>query len=224
MKKLVVCGDSFGWGTSKDEWPYMVSEAISYKLINLSIIGCSNLAICYQLDHAINNLNPDLIIITLTTAERLEIDFNDNKIPATYDDFKWNASPLDKSSGSIRSGNIAWLSRSLDEKLVKNYVMSHSSRLSAQRSSWCLQHLFDKINCKYLVYRGVFPQFHKDKSNYNNENYFGLEKYIINSGPANYENTKTNTNNHLTPEDNQLFANKVLVDLLIHNKIINEEK
>ena len=77
MKKLVVCGDSFGFSRLETDWPIIVAKKLNYKLKNLSIVGCSNIAICYQIDYAIKNINPDLIIVTLTGADRFEIDYDD---------------------------------------------------------------------------------------------------------------------------------------------------
>ena len=48
MKKLVVCGDSFGFSRLETDWPIIVAKKLNYKLKNLSIVGCSNIAICYQ--------------------------------------------------------------------------------------------------------------------------------------------------------------------------------
>lgn len=217
MKKLVVCGDSFGFSAYKSDWPVLVSKKLNYELENLSIVGSSNIGICFQLEYALKNLSPDLIIIILTTAERFEIDSDDKKTPVSIEDFKydideiktkkWNKTP------SIVSGRVICHLQNSDTRYLKHHIMSHSYRLSAQKQSWCLQHHFNNINCNFLVYRGIYPQYHEDKANYASEYYFGLEKYLTQSGPYDYENERCESTNHLNVRDNKLFADKVLKDL-----------
>lgn len=217
MKKLVVCGDSFGFSTQRSDWPVLVSNKLNYSLENLSIVGCSNISICFQLEYALKNLLPDLIIITLTAADRFEIDSDDKKTPVSIEDFKYDIDEIktkmwDKIPSIVSGSAISHLQNS-DIGHIKNYIMSRSYRLSAQKQSWCLQHHFDKINCDFLVYRGIYPQYHKNKANYSSEYYFGLEKYLIQSGPYDYENERCKNTNHLTVNDNKLFADRVLKDL-----------
>ena len=58
MPNLVVCGDSFSYGEGRTHWPFLVAKRLELNLINLSIVGCSNIAICYQIEYAIKYLNP----------------------------------------------------------------------------------------------------------------------------------------------------------------------
>ena len=110
--KLIVCGESFSFGTDKNHWPRIVSNFYDSKLINLAIVGCSNFAICYQIDHASKiATEDDLVIISLTAAERFEIDDNEFDCPATLEDFRQNIDEINFSytdkSPTITSGNIA---------------------------------------------------------------------------------------------------------------------
>lgn len=217
MKKLVVCGDSFGFSRLETDWPIIVAKKLNYILKNLSIVGCSNIAICYQIDYAIKNIDPDLMIITLTGADRFEIDYDDKKVPASLEDFQYKIDEIDTSifekDPSIASGNVVSQLRNSHIDHIKSMILKHSYRLSAEKDSWCLQHHLNNIKCKFLVYRNIYPQYHQDKSNYNSEYYFGLEKYLIQSGPYMYENEKVNNTNHLSVRDNNLFAKKVFNDL-----------
>ncbi len=217
MKKLVVCGDSFGFSRLETDWPIIVAKKLNYILKNLSIVGCSNIAICYQIDYAIKNIDPDLMIITLTGADRFEIDYDDKKVPASLEDFQYKIDEIDTSifekDPSIASGNVVSQLRNSRIDHIKSMIFKHSYRLSAEKDSWCLQHHLNNIKCKFLVYRNIYPQYHQDKSNYNSEYYFGLEKYLIQSGPYMYENEKVNNTNHLSVRDNNLFAKKVFNDL-----------
>ena len=45
---------------------------------------------------------------------------------------------------------------------------------------------------------------------------FGLRK-VINSGPYEYEVARLKTTNHLSDEENQKFADRVLADIDIYN-------
>ena len=217
MKKLVVCGDSFGFSRLETDWPIIVAKKLNYKLKNLSIVGCSNIAICYQIDYAVKNIDPDLMIVTLTGADRFEIDYDDKKVPASLEDFQYKIDEIDTSifekDPSIASGNVVSQLRNSHIDHIKSMILKHSYRLSAEKDSWCLQHHLNNIKCKFLVYRNIYPQYHQDKSNYNSEYYFGLEKYLIQSGPYMYENEKANNTNHLSVRDNNLFAKIVFNDL-----------
>ena len=83
-KKLVVCGESFSYGTESKHWPQIVANNLGIPLINLAIVGCSNYAICFQLQHALSFLtSKDLVVISLTAAERFEIDDEEYKTKKT---------------------------------------------------------------------------------------------------------------------------------------------
>ena len=216
MKKLVVCGDSFGFSRYDTDWPNIVAKKLGYELKNLSIVGCSNIAICYQIDYALKNINPDLIIITLTGADGFEIDYDDKKVPASLEDFQYNIDEVDtsifKKDPSIASGNVVSQLRNSHIDHIKSMILKHSFRLSAEKDSWCLQHHFNNIKCKFLVYRNIYPQYHEERKNYDSEFYFGLDKYLIQSGPYMYENEKANNTNHLSQKDNNLFSKRVISD------------
>jgi len=216
-KKLVICGESFSYSKHDTDWPNLVSERINYELHNFAIVGCSNIAICYQLEKALSLVNKeDLIIISLTAAERFEIDSDEFSVPATYDDFRQNIDEIDYSSSSkeptIVSGNIASQIRNADLNYIKKYLIPSSYRLNAQKQAWSLNYLISKLPCKYLLYRNIYPRFHDEISNYNEECYFGLENYI-NSGPYDFEKEHVKSTNHLSTKENKVFANKVVEDI-----------
>jgi hypothetical protein len=216
--KLVVCGESFSYGTGAKHWPRIVSDFYDSELVNLAIVGCSNYAICFQLQHALNTLSSDdFVIISLTAAERFEIDDDEFSIPVSVEDFRQNIdeikdSPFSKSP-TITSGNLSSQLRNYQIEQMKKYLMSSSYRLSAQYQSWCLQHLISSLPCDYLLYRNIYPRYHEDVNKYSNEHYFGLESYLINSGPYDYEKEHVRTTNHLSDKENKLFADKVIKDM-----------
>ena len=216
--KLVICGESFSYGVGDKHWPRMVSNFYDSELINLAIVGCSNYAICFQLQHALEMLDEDdLVIISLTAAERFEIDDDDLNYPATIQDFRHNIDEITHSSftktPTITSGNLSSQLRNYHIEQMKKYLISGSYRLNAQYQSWALQHMLGSLPCDYLLYRNIYPRFHEDINNYSNEHYFGLESYIINSGPYDYEKEHVKTTNHLSDEENKLFAERVLKDM-----------
>ena len=219
---LVVCGESFSYGTSEKTWPAILAKKLNLELVNLSIVGCSNVAICHQLQHVIysETIFPSLVVTSLTAAERFEIDENDQAAPALLRDFKTNIDeieePLYKTKPTITSGNIASQLRNLDVEMMKPYLMSSSYRLAAQNQAWAINYLMGQFKCKTLRYRNIFPRYHIDKSKYDNEYMFGLRK-VINSGPYEYEVARLKTTNHLSDEENQQFADRVLADIDIYN-------
>jgi len=217
-KKLVVCGESFSYGTETNHWPQIVAQKINRNLTNLAIVGCSNFAICFQLQHALSFLtSDDLVIISLTTAERFEIDDDEFNVPASLADFRHNLdeithSPFNKSP-TITSGNLSSQIRNYNIEQIKKHLITSSFRLSAQYQSWAIQHFIESLPCKYLIYRNIYPRYHKDTSKYKNEHFFGLEKYLINSGPYDYEKEFLATTNHLSDTENYNFAMRVIDDL-----------
>jgi hypothetical protein len=163
-------------------------------------------------------LNPDdLVIITLTTAERFEIDDDDHAAPASLEDFRHNIdeikhSPFSKTP-TITSGNISSQLRNYHLEQMKKYLMCSSYRLAAQYQSWCIQHLISSLPCDFLLYRNIYPRYHEDVNKYSNEYFFGLESYLINSGPYDFEKEHAKTTNHLSEKENKMFADKVVKDM-----------
>jgi len=216
--KLVVCGESFSYGIDNTHWPKIVADSYDSDLVNLAIVGCSNYAICFQLQHAMGFLKEDdIVIIALTAAERFEIDDDDLNYPATLEDFRQNIDEIKQSSftktPTITSGNLSSQLRNYQIEQMKKYLVSGSYRLNAQYQAWALQHLLASLPCGYLLYRNIYPRYHEDINKYSNEHYFGLESYIINSGPYDYEKEHSKTTNHLSDKENKLFAERVLKDL-----------
>lgn len=213
MPNLIVCGDSFSYGQDSIHWPYLVAKKLSLNLINLSIVGCSNIAICYQILYAMKNYEASLFIVSLTAAERFEIDQDPSTIPASLEDFRQDIDEIKHSSftkkPTINSGNLISHSRNL--KIKKDIDLNLSYRLQAQTQVWSINYLLSKIQSKYLLYRNIFPRYHFNKEMYKEEYYFGLENYI-NSGPYDFESVKVKTTNHLSNNDNALFAKRVLND------------
>lgn len=212
---LVVCGDSFSYGTAAIDWPQIVAKNLYADLTNLSIVGASNVNICFQLQYALENLNPDYLVVSLSAANRFDIDTQQLTCPANILDFTQCVDEINTSYShkipSITSGNLASHSRNSSSKNYKQYFTTHSYRLSAQMHAWSINHLVSSFTCPVLLYRNIFPRFHRNKNSYKLEHYFGLKNFI-NSGPCDYESDEVRYTNHLSPDDNNRFAERVLND------------
>jgi len=86
MKKLAICGDS--WMTPTLTHPAthfseIISKHYNVELLALSRGGCSNGAICLQIEESIKQ-NADFVIIGATTPNRIEIPLPKNKLPKVF--------------------------------------------------------------------------------------------------------------------------------------------
>lgn len=82
MKKLAICGDSWMTPTINEKGTHfseLLSNHYNCELIPLSRGGCSNGAICVQIDQAIE-LKADFIIIGATSSDRIEIPLNESRL------------------------------------------------------------------------------------------------------------------------------------------------
>ena len=214
---LVICGDSFSYGVNSNHWPQIVADKLKLELINLAIVGCSNITISHQINYCLKHYKPKLLVVSLTAAERFEIDTDSDNFPATLEDFRHNIDEINYSRFSkkptIDSGNLRSHHRNI--KLKKDVTVNLSYRLQAQTQAWCINHLLSKVQSKYLLYRNIFPRYHIDKEMYKREYYFGLDNFI-NSGPYDFESIQVRTTNHLSDNDNVLFAKKVLDDYKVN--------
>jgi len=71
--KLVVCGCS--WSSECHNYPNTgygsyLADALDAEYINIARPSASNYVIRTQIDYAVNNLNPDLLVVSWTTPER----------------------------------------------------------------------------------------------------------------------------------------------------------
>ena len=86
-RQLVVCGDSFSYGNDSNHWPTIVANKLKLELINLSIVGCSNIAISHQINYCLKHYKPELLIVSLSAADRFEVDQAPEKLPVSLEDF-----------------------------------------------------------------------------------------------------------------------------------------
>lgn len=72
IMKVVVCGDSF-FAHDLDKPNTHWSELINYDVTNLAIAGASNHNIRLQIEYALHDLKPDLIIFNDTSSGRVDV-------------------------------------------------------------------------------------------------------------------------------------------------------
>lgn len=79
---LVVCGCSW---SSRDrnspgvEFGQLLANKYNFNYHNIAVVSASNFVIRLQIDYAIKNLNPDLIIINWTSPARIEWNYSNKK-------------------------------------------------------------------------------------------------------------------------------------------------
>ena len=122
--KLIICVESFSYGTEKSHWPRIVSDFYDSKLVNLAIVGCSNFAICFQIERAreIADEN-DLVIISLTSADRFEIDDDEFNSPAELEDFRQNIDEIKNRIYINIYNNLEGILKSKGtERSIRNFI------------------------------------------------------------------------------------------------------
>ena len=113
-KKLAICGDSWMSPTLEEPGTHfseLLAKSYRCELLSLARGGCSNAAICLQIEQAIS-MGVDFMIIGSTYPDRMEIPINNNiqitntksmKIPETWkeflDIFKLNVQKYEKQRG-----------------------------------------------------------------------------------------------------------------------------
>ena len=84
---LAICGDSWFSGDLKypgRSFGEILCNQNDWNLISLALGGCSNFAICLQVDKAIE-LQADFVVIGTTTPDRLEIPIMNQEIPGPFE-------------------------------------------------------------------------------------------------------------------------------------------
>jgi hypothetical protein len=126
MKKLAICGDS--WMTPTLNYPdthfsEIIAKHYNAELLALSRSGCSNGAICLQIEESIKR-NADFVIIGSTTPDRIEIPLPENRISKIYLK-SWKIFSKSKNSGKYKKNRgIANISYSKHPDLsTKNNFM-----------------------------------------------------------------------------------------------------
>jgi len=94
-KMLLTIGDSFTYGTELLDislsWPYQLGARLGMPVVNLAQPGASNDYIVRTTVNAINEYNPDLVIVGFTTPNRFELNwehYTPTKTPNYFDN--WN--------------------------------------------------------------------------------------------------------------------------------------
>lgn len=133
MKKVYICGDSFGCpdlGWKFDPWPILLSKRLgnNYALTNLSICCASNLLIRIQVDQAVLH-QADFVVLLGTTCTRSQghVQSVDQPNDNIYDRFvrigstDSNHATRDLACYSLRSLDDTCAFSSDDVKSIKDY-------------------------------------------------------------------------------------------------------
>jgi hypothetical protein len=150
-KTLAVCGDS--WFSSDLRFPgksfgEILSASLDWDFVSLARAGCSNFAICLQIDKAIE-LNVDFVIVGTTTPDRSEFpiihDQNVSIWQKLKESFNWHNCTQPgvyvKSQGisnvlhsNSLSMNNAWISNpTIISESLNNLVFWKNTKLSAKQ-------------------------------------------------------------------------------------------
>lgn len=138
MNKIVACGCSFTYNLKIENnhrllsYPTIIGEKLNIDVFNLSKPGSSNYCIAKQIEYSIG-LNPDLVLIGLTTPVRLDWktkDYNLNTYPSFND---WMTSfdtkilhknkYLVKKYGNISSNPLTYFVKNIEKNdKFKDYI------------------------------------------------------------------------------------------------------
>lgn len=119
MTKLAVCGAS--WFSTDPvfpdkSWPEIICKNNRWELISLARGGCSNFAICLQIDKAIE-LGADFIVVGTDTSDRIDIPINNEDqvswIKKIFDFKSWTSEQPSYFKKSKGLSNVRYTKRDL---------------------------------------------------------------------------------------------------------------
>jgi hypothetical protein len=162
-KTLAVCGDS--WFSSDPNFPgksfgEILSAGLDWNFLSLARGGCSNFAICLQINKAIE-LNVDFVIVGTTTPDRAEFPIiNDQnvsmwqKLKQSFDWQNWfstQPSAYVKSRGisnvlhsnSLSMNNPWILSPTIISESLNNLVFWNNTKLNAEQVESLKQYMLN---------------------------------------------------------------------------------
>jgi hypothetical protein len=168
---IVFCGDSF---CQPDDYPWnwmhQVSKKYKDSYVSLGKDAVSNFDIMCQVEHAVSQLDYKLLVVCLTTIDRLEIDHRDNSelVPATYNLMR----------ESIESNTLTALYR---KKYITNDMLPFLSSIpiNLKKNEVYIEHIINlckSVNKPFIIFNNIFPIWR-------NTNYVHRLKYIV-DGPA----------------------------------------
>ena len=160
--KIICCGDSF-FSIDKQCPNTHLSELLATKLgaslENYAKLGASNFTIALQLEYAIKQ-NPDLIIMGFTSVDRIDIPFDQYRIPDGILNIKYDTknklpSFYNEQLTTVLSNSFPNLKQT---DAVKLYISElYDPELKRQHDFFIASGLLrklDKLNIKYVFTRG----------------------------------------------------------------------
>ena len=168
---IVFCGDSFCQPDSYP-WNWMNQVAKRYKdsYVSLGKDAVSNFDILCQVEHAVNNIDYNFIVVCLTTVDRLEADYsnNDSLTPADYELMR----------SDIESNTLTSLYR---KNIITDDMLPFVSSLpvNIKKNEVYIEHIINlckSVNKPFIIFNNIFPIW-------NSTDYVHRLKYII-DGPV----------------------------------------
>lgn len=173
ISKIVACGCSFTYDLeiNKDKlvsYPTIIGKKLNTEIINLSKPGASNYSIAKQIEYSLQ-FDPDLIIIGLTTTNRIEWKIDKNFKFDNYPTYESWMHPMDKFTlqynkklspnyGKLSSNSIIYFNNKDDEKIFKNFfnfIINYNDIFIQKDKDYFIIlgicSLLEKNNIKYLI-------------------------------------------------------------------------
>lgn len=177
---IVFCGDSFCM-PDDFKWSWMSQVAAHYDtdFITLGKLAVSNLDILCQVEHAIeNHAAAEMIVVSLTTPDRLEYDESVSNVLTSLDyDMLRNDVLSFTLSGLIR--------RSIVPATAESLGLFASFPVNLKRSEIYIEHIINKLTqsgIPFRVFSNIFPVW---RNSGRSDSYTHKLDYIV-DGPANY--------------------------------------
>lgn len=137
--KLAVCGCS--WSSRDPNYPnhefgQFIADYYDAEYYNLALPACTNFGIRLQIDHAIDNLNADFVIINATTPTR--IDFKINNSERYTHEKGWDN--IDKTLLTDSLGSV--FQDDLDTSFDENHIQKRLSKVMNKDTHALLKQYF----------------------------------------------------------------------------------
>jgi hypothetical protein len=228
MKKIAVCGCSWSAVSTLSEyknthWSELIADMFDSELHNFAVGGVSNFVIRLQIDEVVK-LNPNLVIVSPTYSDRIEVPFNIN-VPQTKNvtlaSIRNHSKEITKDQ-TINTSAI-WDLENKGYPHVKEYLTYyHLSEVKKKVDQWIIRDGIQQLKLKGIPVL-LHPQILWDEEDETVQQIFsGIldSSEIINKQQSLYYNiiepkTLVDPGYHTTPNTQKLFAERL-------QKIIND--
>lgn len=168
---IVFCGDSFTQPDSVNwNWMRQIAKHYKHDFVSLGKDSVSMFDITMQVEHATQNIDYDLLVVCLTTTDRVDVDdtVSDNCTPADYNSMR----------NSFHCKTLTQLYR--QKTVPLDYLKYFGSMpLCLKKSEIYIQHIINMCrekNKPFIIFSNIYPTW-------NNTAYKHKFDYIV-DGPA----------------------------------------